>query len=58
VEVDEEERVDEAVPERVDDSAELERPDSARQPRVQPAEVTDDGHDQKVTRYPAGLQTT
>src|SRR4029078_3197951 len=44
VEVDEEERIDEAVPERVDDAAELERPDSGPQQRVAPAEVTDDGH--------------
>src|SRR5262249_46446162 len=40
MEVDDEERQDDAVSERVDDAADLEEPDVVRQLRVEPAEET------------------
>jgi hypothetical protein len=45
VQVDEEERVDEPVPERVDEPARLKRPHGPRQPRVEASDVCKAAHE-------------
>jgi hypothetical protein len=56
VQVDEQERVHESVPECVDDAAQFERPDSAGQTRVKPAKVGNNRQRPKRNAWLAGFQ--